>query len=215
MSKRLLVSIVALARKSCGRVDAFVCTLVHLHSGTLVDIAVRRLVTVVRAVRHLVAHQCSIYALAIRTPELTGARARGRVPTARTPEFVRIIAAIILVVATIRVPNALEILAREFTRRTRLVLRVTLLAFVRAIAAIVIVVANPSAIDTPPVAARELIRVTARCHGTVERRRVLVRPIHAVWVAIAQPLLRDALRPIPRFVGQTRELRRLVTLSVI
>jgi len=80
------------------------------------------------------------------------------------------------------------------------------LAFVRAIAAVVVVVAHPATVDASPVTARELVRAAVSHRRAVEHRCVLVSPIHAVRIAIAQPLFRYALCPIPRLVRLTREL---------
>lgn len=76
-------------------------------------------------------------------------------------------------------------------------------------------VAHPTAVHAPPVTARELVRATAGRRRAVQRRRVLVRSVHAVRVAVAQPLPRYALRPVPRLVRRARELRRFVTLPVV
>lgn len=132
-----------------------------------------------------------------------------------TSEFVRIVTAIVLAVAPIRAPDALEILTRELARRARLVLRVTIFALVRAVPAVVVVVAHPSSVDAPPVAARELIRAAVGYRRAIERGHVLVRSVHAIRVAVTQPLPRYALCPVPRLIGCAREFRRLVTLTVI
>lgn len=89
------------------------------------------------------------------------------------------------------------------------------LAFVRAVAAVVVVVAHPATVDAPPVAASELIRAAVCYRSAVEHRCVLVRPVNAVRIAVAQPLFRYALCPVPRLVRQTRELGRLITFTVI
>lgn len=213
----LLVSVVALAVEPGWRVHAPVRALVELDARALVHVAVGRLVAVVRAVRHLVAHQRRVDALRpVGAPEhLRAARRCRRAVFAGAPELVRVVAAVVLAVAPVRGPHALEVLARELARRARLVLAVTLLALVRAVAAVVVVVAHPSAVDAPPVAARELVRA-AVCHRrAVERGRVLVGPVHAVRVAVAQPLARYALRPVPRLVRRARELGRFVALPVV
>jgi len=192
-------------------------TLVELDPGALVYVAVGRLIAVVRAVRHLVAHQRGVDTLPAGTPELVGA-ARGRrsVPAARrTSVFVRVVTAVVLAVTPIRVSDALEVLARELAWRARLVLRMAVLALVRSVAAIVVVVAHPATVDAPPVAARELVRA-AVCHRrAVEQRGVLVRPVYAVRITVAQPLFRYALCPVPRLVSLTRELGRLVAFTVV
>lgn len=192
-------------------------TLVELDPGTLIHVAVGRLIAVVRAVRHLVAHQSGVDTLPAGTPELVGA-ARGRrsVPATRwTSVLVRVVAAVVLAVTPVRVPDALEVLARELPGRARLVLRMTVLALVRAVAAVVVVVTHPATVDAPSVAARELVR-TAVCHRrAVEQRGVLVRPVYAVRITVAQPLFRYALRPVPRLIRLTRELGRLVAFTVV
>lgn len=89
------------------------------------------------------------------------------------------------------------------------------LALVRSVAAVVVVVAHPTTVDAPPVAARELVSA-AVCHRrAVEQRGVLVRPVHAVRIAVTQPLFRYALCPVPRLVRLTRELGRLVAFTVV
>jgi len=188
--------------------------LVELDAVALVHVTVGRLVAVVSAVRHLVAHQSRVDTLAAGAPEHLRAARPGAVFRG-TSEFVRVVATIVLAVAPIRAPDALEILARELARRTRLVLRVTVFALVRAVAAVVVVVAHPSAVDAPPVATRELIRAAVGHRRAVERGHVLVCSVHAVRVAIAQPLPRYALRSVPRLVGCAREFRRLVAFTVI
>lgn len=88
-------------------------TLVELDSGALVHVAVGRLIAVVHAVRHLVAHQRGVDTLPAGTPEVVGA-ARGRcsVPAARrTSVLIRVVTAVVLAVTPIRVPDALEVLA--------------------------------------------------------------------------------------------------------
>jgi len=91
----------------------------------------------------------------------------------------------------------------------------TVLALVRAVAAVVVVVTHPSTVDAPSVAARELVRTTVCHRRAVEQCGVLVRPVYAVRITIAQPLFRYALRPVPRLIRLTRELGRLVTFTVV
>lgn len=213
VTRPLLISFVALAIESGRRVDALVCTLVKLHSGAFVDVAVGGLVAVVRTIRHLITDQRRVDALAICTSELVDT-ARGDVFPG-TVELVRIVPAVVLVIAPVRTPDALEILACKLSRRTRLVLRMTVFALVRTVAAVVVVVAHPSLVDAPPVTARELLRAAIHHRRTVERRDVLVRPVHAVGISVAQPLPRYALRSVPRLVRLTRELCGLVALSII
>lgn len=90
-----------------------------------------------------------------------------------------------------------------------------ILALVRAVAAIVVVVAHPTLVDAPAVAARELIDAAVGHRRAVQRRRVLVGTVDAVRIAVAQPLPRDALRPVPRLVRLARELGRIVALAVV
>lgn len=171
------------------------------------------LVAIIQAVRYLVAHQRRVDALPVGAPELI-AGARGDV-FAGTVKLIRVVAAIVFVVAPISVANAFEVLARKLPRRARLVLRVTVFALVRAIAAVIVVIAHPSLVDTPSVAARELIGTAVYRRRTVQRRCVLVRAVHTVRVTIAQPLFRYTLRSVPRFVRHARELRGLVTFSIV
>lgn len=92
--------------------------LVEFDPGAFVHVAMGWLVAVVRAVRNFVAHQCGIDALPAGTPELvSSARGRRPVPTTRrTSKLVRIIATIVFSVAPVRVPDALEVLARKLAR---------------------------------------------------------------------------------------------------
>lgn len=191
--------------------------LVELDSGAFVHVTVGWLVTVVCAIRHFVAHQRGVNALPAGAPELfSAARSRRSVPaTCRTSELVRVIAAIVLAIAPIRVPDALEVLTSELPRRTRLVLRVTVLALVRTVATVVVVVTHPATVDAPPVAARELISSAVGYRRAVEQRCILVRSINAVRVAVAQPLFRYTLCPVPRLVRQTREFGRFVAFTVV
>lgn len=232
-----LVSAVALAIESGGRVHALVSALIQFNFGAFVDVAVERFVAVVRTVGHLVAHQRGVDALPVVAPELLDATRR--VGLTRTIELVRIVTAIVLVVAPVRVPDApilmmkivqksigpdyfvfvtpnlLEILAGELPRRARLVLPVAFLALVRAVAAIIVVVAHPSLVDAPAVTARELIDAAVGHRRAVQNRGVLVGAVHAVRIAVAQPFPWDTLRPVPRLVRLTREFGRFVTLSIV
>jgi len=144
------------------------------------------------------------------------ARGRGSVPaTSRTSVLVRVVSAVVFAVTPIRVPDALEVLARELAGRARPVLRMAVLALIRSVAAVVVVVAHPATVDAPPVAARELVRA-AICHcRAVEQRGVLIRPVYAVRIAVAQPLFRYALCSVPRLVRLTRKLGRLVAFTVV
>lgn len=59
-------------------------------------------------------------------------------------EFVRVIATIVLAVATIRLTDALEILARKFRTRTGMVMALTFFSLIGAVTAVVVVVAQPA-----------------------------------------------------------------------
>jgi len=191
--------------------------LVELDPSAFVHVAVGWLVTVVRAIRHFVTHQRGIDALPAGAPELvSAARSRRSVPaTRRTSELVRVVTAIVLAIAPVRVPDALEVLTSELARRARLVLRVAVLALVRAVATVVVVVAHPSTVDAPPVATRELIRSAVGHRCAVEQSCVLVRSINAVRVPVAQPFFRYALCSVPRLVRQTCEFGRFVAFTVV
>lgn len=70
MTVDLLVSRVTLTIVPSERVHTLVATLVGLHLGTLVHVAMQRLVTVILTVRLLVAHQVVVNALAVVATEL-------------------------------------------------------------------------------------------------------------------------------------------------
>lgn len=134
---------------------------------------------------------------------------------AGTVELVRIVAAIIFVVTSVRIPDALEVLARKLPRRTRLVLRMAVFTLVRPVTAVVVVVTHPSLVDASPVTARELLLAAIYHRRAIEHGDVLVRPVHTVGITVAQPLSRYTLCSVPRLVCLTRELRRLVAFSII
>ena len=125
------------------------------------------------------------------------------------------VAAVVLAVATILLPDALEVVAGELLAGARLVPGVAELAFVAAVAAVVVVVAQPVLIQAAAVVARELALGAGRRRGTVVQRDVLVGSVHAVRVTVAQPLPRYALRPVPHLVRGAGELCFLVALAVV
>lgn len=113
----------------------------YLDLGTLIDVAVQGLIRVIAAVRDFVAHQMGVDALAVRALEFARwTRDIGLF----TLHLVRMVPAIVLPVAAILIPYALEVLAGELVRGTGLVPRIAHLTLVRAIAAVVVVVAKPA-----------------------------------------------------------------------
>lgn len=113
------------------------------------------------------------------------------------------------------VPNAFEVLASELLCRARFVLRVAELSFVRSITAIVVVIASPSLVDAASVFTSELVvGAWLRC-WTIVQSYVLIGAINTIGIAIAKPLLGNALRTAPGFVFLACELSFCVTLSIV
>lgn len=113
------------------------------------------------------------------------------------------------------VSNAFEVLTSEFLSGASLVLRIAEFPFIRSIAAIVIMITSPALVDATAILASELIiGARLRCWAIVEGD-ILIGPINAIRVAVAEPLLRNALRPSPGFVFLASELSLRVALSVI
>jgi len=120
-----------------------------------------------------------------------------------------------LAIATELLAYAFKVLAGEFLIVTMLILRIAELALVATITAIVIVIAQPTAIQTPPVVASELIvSARGRCR-TMMKSYILISPIDAIRISVAQPFLRNTLSAIPHFIRGTGKLRFFVTLSVV
>lgn len=78
-----LVARVAFAVKAGRSVHALVSALIQLDTSALVHVAVQGLVTLVGAVRFLVAHQLRVDAVAVRAHEILRIRARGVSPFGR------------------------------------------------------------------------------------------------------------------------------------
>lgn len=93
------IALIAVAIVTGECVDAFVATLMDLHFGTFVNVAMQRLVRFVSAIGHFVTDELIVDALAICTCELTSDTRR--ILLLRTAHFIRTIATIIFAVATI------------------------------------------------------------------------------------------------------------------
>jgi hypothetical protein len=107
-------------------------------------------------------------------------------------------------------------LAAELGGSTRFVLSLALFALIGGITAVVVVVAQPALVDATAVAALELVVAAARFRtGAVVQRGVLVGAVHAVRVAVAHPLLGNALRAVPVLVLGARVLHLGVALAVV
>lgn len=96
----LLVSLIAVTIITSQRVHTLVATLMDLDLGTFVNVAMQRLIGFVGTIGHLIAYQMVVNALAIRTGELTGCT--GTVVLLRTIHFIRIIAAIVFTIASVK-----------------------------------------------------------------------------------------------------------------
>lgn len=116
-------------------------TLIDLHLGALIHVAMGRFVGLVGTIRILVAHQIVVDALTIRTGELTLWTGYVLLGTAH---LIRVITAVVFAIAPGLISDALEVLAGELLGRTGLVLGVTEFAFIGTIAAIVVMVTDPS-----------------------------------------------------------------------
>lgn len=125
------------------------------------------------------------------------------------------IPAIILPVAAELLPNAFEVMASELLASAGLVPRITELPLVAAIPAVIVMVADPVLVQTAPVVTSELVLSARRGRGTVMQSDVLIGTVHAVRVSIAEPFLRDALRPVPHLIRRAGELSLLVALPIV
>lgn len=76
-------------------------------------------------------------------------------------------------------------------------------------------IAQPALVQATSVLTGELRVRTRGSLRTVVQSRVLIGPIDTIGIAVAQPFLRYALRPVPHFVGGTREFRLFVALPVV
>lgn len=137
----LLVTLIAVAVVTRQGVHTLVSTLIDLHLGALIHIAVSRLVRLIGAVGHLVAHQTVVNALPVRAGELSLCTCCILLPAVH---LVRVIPTIVFAIAAILVPDALEVLAGELQRGARLVFRVTELALVGTVATVIIVITDPA-----------------------------------------------------------------------
>lgn len=123
------------------------------------------------------------------------------------------IAAIILAVAAELLAYAFEVLTSELLATTGFIL--ASLALIATIAAIIIMIAYPVAIQTSPVIAGELILGARGWRRAMEQSHVLISPVDAIRISVAQPFLWDALGTIPHFVRCASELRFFITFSVV
>lgn len=94
-------------------------------------------------------------------------------------------------------------------------MRVAELPFVSAVTAVIVMITHPAPVYTATIVAFELVFSTRGWRGALVQGGVLVGPVHAVWVAITQPLAGDALSSIPLLVLCAREFRFLVAFSII
>lgn len=138
-----LVARIAFAVIARWCIDASMTALIELNAKTLVDVAMRWLVTLVRTIWLLIAHELLIDTRTIGALKFVRIRARIVLCFTRTVEFIRSITTIVLTVATKLFSYALEILTREFLCGARFVLCIALLSLVTAVAAIVVVIAYP------------------------------------------------------------------------
>lgn len=189
--------------------------LVELHSGTLVHVAVSGLVTAVSTVQHLVADQRIVDALTIGAAELLGIWTGVVLGLRLAINLVRVIAAIVLPVASELLSDAFEVLALEFVLGALLVTGVAEFALVAAVTAVVVVIAEPALVQAATVVAGELVFGAGHRLGTVVEGHVLVGTVHAVGVAVAQPFVGDALRPVPGLVCRAGEFRFFIAFSVV
>lgn len=70
-------------------------------------------------------------------------------------------------------------------------------------------------IDASSVAASELFLAARLRRGAMVQSGIFVRSIDAIGIAVAQPLLRDALGPAPSLIRFASEFVFVVALSVI
>lgn len=125
------------------------------------------------------------------------------------------IAAIILAVAAELLAYAFKVLTSKLLVTAGFVLRVTELALVATVTTIIIMIAQPITIQTSSVAAGELILGTGGWSRTLMQSHVLISPVNAVRISVAQPLLWNALGAIPHFVRRASEFRFFVAFSVV
>ena len=132
-----------------------------------------------------------------------------------TPNFIGMIATVVLPVTMELLSDTLEILASEFTVRALFVPGVAEFALVGAIAAIVVVVTEPTTVQTAAVVTCELVFRAGHWLRAVVKSHILVGAIHAVWIAVTEPLLWYALSTVPHLVCHTCEFRFFVALAVV
>lgn len=107
-------------------------------------------------------------------------------------------------------------MAAELGWSASFVVRLALLALVGGVTTVVVVVAQPALVDAAAILALELVVTAAWLRtGAVVQRGVLVGAVHAVRVAVAHPLLGDALRAVPVLVLGARVLHLGVALAVV
>lgn len=132
---------VAVAVVAGQGVDAFVAALVNFNLGAFVYVTVKGFVTVISAVRHLIAHEVVVNALSVGARELAlGTRSVVLLAIG----FVTEVTAIVFAVATVLGADAFEVLAGELLRGAGFVLGVAEFSFVRTVAAIVVVITKPA-----------------------------------------------------------------------
>lgn len=213
----LLVTLIAVTVVTRQCVHTLVAALIDLHLGAFVHIAVCGLIGLIGAVGHLVAHQTVIDTLAIRAGELSLCTLCHILLLA--VHLVRVISTIVLAIATILIPYALEVLACELHRRTCLVFRIAELALVGAVAAVIIVITNPALresistvvgilttfsqslsaylIDAASIATGEHVLAARLLCCAIMQRCVLIGTINAVRITVTDPFLGYALGTLP------------------
>ena len=137
----LLVAFIAVTVVAGECVDALVTTLIDLHLGALIHIAVGRLVGVIRAVRYFVTDQTIINTLAVGASKLS--LGTGGVLLFAV-HLIRMVTTVVFAIASVLIAYTLNVLARELQRGACLVLGVAELALIGSIAAIVVVIASPT-----------------------------------------------------------------------
>lgn len=125
------------------------------------------------------------------------------------------IAAIVLAVTAELLAYAFKVLTSKFLITTRFILRITKLALVATVTTIIIMIAQPITIQTSSVIAGELILGTGSWSRTMMQSHVLISPVNAVRISVAQPFLWNALGAVPHFVRGASEFRFFVAFSIV
>lgn len=189
--------------------------LVHFYLGTFVHVAMGRFVTLICTVRFLVANQTLVDAVSIGAHKLSWIGTRGIFHFRWTSILIRMIPTVILTVAAELFPDAFKVVTRKLLAGARFVFRVAELSFVATVATIIVMIAQPILIQTAAVFAGELIICTGNRCRTMVHSHILISSVDTVRISIAQPLLRNALSPVPDFIRCTGEFGLFVTFPVV